>query len=104
MKKIILLLIAITIISCKNETKKESSKKEEIKETKEVKKENFPEELGKVFQTHGGINVWRKAQVLSFNKKASTSSMLTFAVTYFDASSILFLLVLLFQPPAVKSV
>ena len=68
MKKIILLLIAITIISCKNETKKESSKKEEIKETKEVKKENFPEELGKVFQTHGGINAWRKAKVLSFNK------------------------------------
>ena len=68
MKKLILLLIAITVISCKNETKKESSKKEEIKETKEVKKEKFPEELGKVFQTHGGINAWRKAKVLSFNK------------------------------------
>ena len=68
MKKLILLLISITVISCKNETKKESSKKEEIKETKEVKKENFPEELGKVFQTHGGINAWRKAKVLSFNK------------------------------------
>jgi hypothetical protein len=68
MKKLILLLIAITVISCKNDDKKETSTKEEVKETKQVKKENFPEELGKVFQTHGGINAWRKAQVLSFNK------------------------------------
>ncbi|WP_339883199.1 DUF6503 family protein [Polaribacter vadi] len=68
MKKLILLLIAITVISCKNETKKESSNKEEVQEIKEVKKEKFPEELGKVFQAHGGINAWRKAQVLSFNK------------------------------------
>jgi len=68
MKKFILLVITITIVSCKNDPKKKSSNKEEVKDTKEVKKENFPKELGKVFQAHGGINAWRKAQVLSFNK------------------------------------
>ncbi|MEE9408495.1 MAG: DUF6503 family protein [Polaribacter sp.] len=33
-----------------------------------MKKENFPEELGRIFEKHGGINIWRKAQILSFNK------------------------------------
>lgn len=65
MKKIVLLIVlSMVFISCKNEVKKESNK-EEVKVTK---KENFPEELGKVFATHGGINAWRKAQILSFNK------------------------------------
>ncbi len=52
MKKIILLLVFVSIFSC----------------NKETKKENFPEELGSVFQKHGGINAWKNAQVLSFNK------------------------------------
>lgn len=65
MKKIALLFVlSFIVISCKNETKKDS-KKEEITVTK---KESFPDELGKVFEKHGGINAWRKAQVLSFNK------------------------------------
>jgi hypothetical protein len=65
MKKIALLFVlSFIVISCKNETKK-NAKKEEITVTK---KESFPDELGKVFTKHGGINAWRKAQVLSFNK------------------------------------
>ena len=63
MKKVFLLAVLIIAISCKNETKKESDK--EIVEV--TVKENFPEELGKVFETHGGIENWRAAQVLSFN-------------------------------------
>ncbi len=51
-------------ISCKNEKKNQTKEKEE----KVIKKENFPDELGKVFEKHGGINTWRNAQVLSFNK------------------------------------
>ena len=66
MKKIAFLFILLVVfISCKNEPKKEVEKKEEITE---IKKENFPDDLGKVFQKHGGINTWRKAQILSFNK------------------------------------
>ena len=64
MKKVFLLLAISIMVSCKNETKKDS-KKEEITVSK---KENFPDELAKVFTKHGGINAWRKAQVLSFNK------------------------------------
>jgi hypothetical protein len=56
MKKVLLLFIIITSVSCKNEAKKG------------VKKESFPGELGKVFEKHGGIKAWRNAQVLSFNK------------------------------------
>lgn len=64
MKKILLLSIIVLTISCKN-------KKQEKVDTEvivEVKKEFFPAELGKVFEKHGGIDAWRKAQILSFNK------------------------------------
>lgn len=57
MKKISLLLfVSILAFSCKNEPKKE------------IKKEKFPETLGKVFEKHGGIDTWRKANTLSFNR------------------------------------
>jgi len=65
MKKVLLLLIVVIAISCKNEPKKEA--KTEVKQV-EVKKESFPEELGKVFEAHGGIDTWRNAEVLSFKK------------------------------------
>lgn len=66
MKKIVLLiLLSIVIVSCKNDAKKETNQKE----VTETKNQNFPEELGKVFETHGGINAWRKARILSFNLK-----------------------------------
>ena len=32
------------------------------------KKEHFPKALDKVFEKHGGIDAWRKASTLSFNK------------------------------------
>ena len=64
MKKILLLFVILFAVSCKNETKKDLKKEVAI----EVKKENFPTALGKVFEAHGGINLWRKAQTMSFNK------------------------------------
>lgn len=64
MKKVFLLLAIVILVSCKNEAKK-GVKKDVVKE---IKKENFPDELAKVFAKHRGINTWRKAQVLSFNK------------------------------------
>ena len=60
MKKILLLLVIVISVSCKNELKKEVSF--------EVQKEIFPAELGKIFKTHGGIDAWRKAETMSFNK------------------------------------
>ncbi|WP_439132737.1 DUF6503 family protein [Polaribacter sp.] len=64
MKKILLLIIIIIAVSCKNKAKKTSNKEA----VQEVKRDNFPDELGKVFTKHGAIDAWRKAQVLSFNK------------------------------------
>ena len=64
MKKILLFFIIVLAISCKNESKKNKNKEAIIEE----KKDNFPVELGKVFEKHGGITTWKKAQILSFNK------------------------------------
>jgi len=56
-KLVFIFVIAILFSACKTESKKE------------VKKvEKFPEVLGKVFEKHGGIDNWRKAKTLSFNK------------------------------------
>jgi len=61
MKKIALLLVFSSIVfSCKQNTSKEP--------VLEEKKESFSKELGKVFTKHGGIENWRKIQLLSFNK------------------------------------
>ena len=64
MKKLLLLLVILVAVSCKNESKK---KVKEVKVTTSTK-EHFPGELAKVFEKHGGIHTWRKAQILSFNK------------------------------------
>ncbi|WP_298883461.1 DUF6503 family protein [uncultured Polaribacter sp.] len=63
MKKIVLLLIVLVAFSCKNESKKKVKSEGFVT----IKKENFPEEFGKIFEKHGGIKAWRKTQVLSFN-------------------------------------
>ncbi|PQJ81355.1 DUF6503 family protein [Polaribacter glomeratus] len=70
MKKIILLIVIATIVSCKNDAKPATQKEE-------IKKESFPDELAKVFEKHGGIATWRKAKTLSFNKgeEAHTSDL-----------------------------
>ena len=59
MKKVILLLVLIVTVSCKNETKKEL--------VTEIKNEVFPNEMQKIFDKHGGLKAWRKQKVLSFN-------------------------------------
>ncbi len=64
MKKIIVLLSILVAISCKKETNKQVKKEDIV----QAKKENFPEELAKVFTRHGGIDNWRKMKILSFNK------------------------------------
>ncbi|MDC0176764.1 hypothetical protein OAJ14_01230 [Polaribacter sp.] len=64
MKKILLFFIIVLAISCKNESKKNKNKEAIIEE----KKGNFPVELGKVFEKHGGITTSKKVQILSFNK------------------------------------
>jgi len=63
MKKLsIFLCIALLAISCK------TTPKQEIVEVEDEEKENFPTEMGMIFARHGGIDVWRNAKTLSFNK------------------------------------
>lgn len=58
MKKLAILLFVVVIaVSCKTDAKKEIKKEEK-----------FPTNLGKVFDAHGGIDNWRAARTLSFNK------------------------------------
>ncbi len=64
MKKLVLLfLVAIVAVSCKTDAKKDASASSVTN-----KKEKFPTALGKVFEKHGGIDNWRSARTLSFNK------------------------------------
>jgi hypothetical protein len=60
------LLIAITVISiaCKNDVKKETEVKENLKE--ETAKIKFPKALAAVFKKHGGIDNWNKMKTLSY--------------------------------------
>lgn len=64
MKKLILLsVLSLAVISCKQKAKKEVESQPKV----EVKKEdNFPKALGEVFEKHGGIDAWRKAKTMSY--------------------------------------
>ena len=64
MRKLFLLLIVFIVFSCKKEQKKVLKEEVIITEKKEV----FPKELRKIFEKHGSLDAWKKAQVLSFNK------------------------------------
>ena len=54
--------IIIIAVACKTDPKQDASK------TSETKKEKFPETLASVFKKHGGIDNWRAARTLSFNR------------------------------------
>ena len=63
MKNVLLLLATVVAVSCKTETKSA------------IKKENFPTEIAKIMQKHGGIELWRKQKTLSFNKGEEVHSV-----------------------------
>ena len=64
-KKIQILLIALLIMTCKNEPKQESTVEEEVK-TEDITTSIYPESITKVFDAHGGIDNWNKKQSLAF--------------------------------------
>jgi len=77
MKKIVLLiLLAALFVSCKNETKVEST---EIKTlTKEdITTSIYPESITKVFDAHGGIDNWNKMKSLSFTMEKPNGKEVT---------------------------
>ena len=71
MKKIVILIvISMFSLACKNE-----SKKEVVKEEKTVAK--YPKKLAKVFDKHGGISNWNKMKTLSYgiNEEEHTTDL-----------------------------
>jgi len=61
------LLLAVFLMACNNETKREPSiKKEEAVQTEKVEASVYPEAITKVFNAHGGINNWKRMQTLVF--------------------------------------
>ncbi len=60
MKKITyLLLLAILITTCKNETKTESTVIEDVR-AEDITTSIYPESITRVFDAHGGIDNWNK--------------------------------------------
>lgn len=73
MKRLVLLIvIAVISIACKNESKKETQKVAATEAETKIKK--YPEGLAEVFDKHGGIEQWNKMKTLSYslNKEEHT--------------------------------
>ncbi len=65
MKKIVLLAAFISFVACKEKPKTEEKIQPEAEQT--MDKENFPEELTKVFDAHGGLATWKNQKTLVFD-------------------------------------
>lgn len=63
MKKIILLALTISILSCKNKT---APTVDYSKEHLDVATSIYPENLTKVFEAHGGLDSWNSMRFLEF--------------------------------------
>jgi len=77
MKHILFLLISISVWSCKNEPKKQMA---ELSKTTEKQVENtkhYPEALMKVFDAHGGLDVWNSMQMLTYTQPKKTGNDVT---------------------------
>lgn len=69
MKKIVyVLILLITITSCKDKSSEPQKPKVQETETpKEVAKPKYPENLAKVFDAHGGLEIWNEMRTLEFS-------------------------------------
>lgn len=66
MKKIVyVVLVAVLISACKNETKTETTVVNEVSK-EDITTSIYPEAITKIFDAHGGIDQWNKMQTLSF--------------------------------------
>lgn len=64
MKKLILFAFIVLLISCKSNSKQEAVDYSE--EDLDVTTSIYPENLTKVFEAHGGLDVWNSMQLLEF--------------------------------------
>ena len=75
MKNTFLLLLVISFVACKQSS---DNKKANIKveETKEVLK-TYPESISKIFEAHGGIDVWNTMETLVFEMEMAEGKEIT---------------------------
>jgi len=67
MKKITMALLGmLLIVACNNTEKKVETSKSKKEETTKVIPKIYPNKLQKVFDAHGGIDAWNKAQTLVY--------------------------------------
>ncbi|WP_147677931.1 DUF6503 family protein [Algibacter pacificus] len=78
MKHILFLLITISIFSCKNDPKNQvaepvtSAVEKQVANTK-----SYPEALVKVFDAHGGLDLWNSMQSLTYTQPKETGNDVT---------------------------
>ncbi|EDP94518.1 DUF6503 family protein [Kordia algicida OT-1] len=66
MKKITLVLLGLFLMTACNNTEKKSETSNTTTEEAKVNPKKYPEKLQKVFDAHGGIDNWNKAQTLVY--------------------------------------
>lgn len=66
MKKTAIVLLAIAMGACKNDSKKEEVPNVE-KEVATITESNYPEALGAIFDAHGGLDAWRGQHTLVYD-------------------------------------
>ncbi|WP_420572565.1 DUF6503 family protein [Kordia sp.] len=66
MKKITLVVLGLLFIVACNNTEKKAETPENKKEESKVVTKKYPKNLQKVFDAHGGIDTWNKAQTLVY--------------------------------------
>lgn len=82
---IITLMLLLIVSACKNNTEQVDSKKTkaiETPETVEVKTANYPENLVKVFNAHGGIDKWKTMKSLEYTQEKTNGSEVTLTNLY----------------------
>ena len=75
MKKIIFLTIVISVFACKNKTTAPTV--DYSKETLDVTTSIYPENITKVFEAHGGLDLWKTMRFLEFTMPKKNGNEVT---------------------------
>ncbi|MEN3324304.1 DUF6503 family protein [Mariniflexile soesokkakense] len=75
MKKILLLVIIASMVSCKQSSEEKKTQEKAIE--KVVIAKNYPENISKVFEAHGGLDTWNKMQTLVFTMQKPDGDEIT---------------------------
>lgn len=66
MKRIFIALTLLGVVNCKEAPKEATSEPEAEKMEMETPKKEYPKELTKVFEAHGGLENWKEKRTLTF--------------------------------------